>query len=197
MAQVSKYRYLLNQYPETVQKEQFRIICHISKRTARYLLQSGLVPCVQSGKKTRNYTIKMKDIVRYRSFPLYLSVGYVSRLVLRYNHHYTTEVGTSALGAITRIEHLAERIPGYLKEAQRELEEVQKQLAVAQQQVGQPFIYEDELSEKVAQLTEINTKLEFESLQESEVILDENGQRSDGEEDWDSERVPSCASAEV
>lgn len=61
MAQVSKYRYLLNQYPETVQKEQFRIICHISKRTARYLLQSGLVPCVQSGKKTRNYTIS-----RYR-----------------------------------------------------------------------------------------------------------------------------------
>ena len=106
------------------------------------------------------------EIGAYRSFPLYLSVGYVSRLVLRYNHHYTTEVGTSALGAITRIEHLAERIPGYLKEAQRELEEVQKQLAVAQQQVGQPFIYEDELSEKVAQLTEINTKLEFESLQE-------------------------------
>ena len=137
------------------------------------------------------------EIGAYRSFPLYLSVGYVSRLVLRYNHHYTTEVGTSALGAITRIEHLAERIPGYLKEAQRELEEVQKQLAVAQQQVGQPFIYEDELSEKVAQITEINTKLEFESLQESEVILDENGQRSDGEEDWDSERVPSCASAEV
>lgn len=137
------------------------------------------------------------EIGAYRSFPLYLSVGYVSRLVLRYNHHYTTEVGTSALGAITRIEHLAERIPGYLKEAQRELEEVQKQLAVAQQQVGQPFIYEDELSEKVAQLTEINTKLEFESIQESEVILDENGQRSDGEEDWDSERVPSCASAEV
>lgn len=137
------------------------------------------------------------EIGAYRSFPLYLSVGYVSRLVLRYNHHYTTEVGTSALGAITRIEHLAERIPGYLKEAQRELEEAQKQLAVAQQQVGQPFIYEDELSEKVAQLTEINTKLEFESLQESEVILDENGQRSDGEEDWDSERVPSCASAEV
>ena len=137
------------------------------------------------------------EIGAYRSFPLYLSVGYVSRLVLRYNHHYTTEVGTSALGAITRIEHLAERIPGYLKEAQRELEEVKKQLAVAQQQVGQPFIYEDELSEKVAQLTEINTKLEFESLQESEVILDENGQRSDGEEDWDSERVPSCASAEV
>lgn len=137
------------------------------------------------------------EIGAYRSFPLYLSVGYVSRLVLKYNHHYATEVGTSALGAITRIENLAERIPGYLKEVQRELEETKKQLEVAQQQVGQPFIYEDELSEKAAQLSEINTKLEFESLQESEVILDENGQRSDGEEDWDSERVPACASAEV
>lgn len=137
------------------------------------------------------------EIGAYRSFPLYLSTGFLSRLTLRYNHHYTTEVGTSTLGAITRIENLAERIPSYLADAQRELEETQKQLAVAQQQVGQPFLHEDELSEKVAQLTEINTKLEFESLQESEVILDENEQRSDGEEDRDSERVPSCASAEV
>ena len=133
------------------------------------------------------------EIGAYRSFPLYLSVGFISRLSLRHNHHYTTEVGTSALGAITRIENLAGRIPDYLKEARRELEEVQKQLAVAQQQVGQPFIYEDELSEKAAQLTEINTKLEFESLQEGEAILDENGQRPDDEEEWDSERVPCSA----
>ena len=104
---------------------------------------------------------------------------------------YGTDIGNSGQGTITRIENLAERIPNYLEDARRELKETQKQ------QVGQPFIYEDELSEKVAQLTEINTKLEFESLQESEVILDENGQRSDGEEDWDSERVPACASAEV
>lgn len=110
---------------------------------------------------------------------------------------YGTDIGNSGQGTITRIENLAERIPNYLEDARRELKETQKQLAVAQQQVGQPFLYEEELSEKVAQLTEINTKLEFESLQESEVILDENGQRSDGEEDWDSERVPACASAEV
>ena len=83
MAQVSKYRYLLNQYPETVQKEQFRIICHISKRTARYLLQSGLVPCVQSGKKTRNYTIKMKDIVRYSiANRIALTIIFIATLIL-------------------------------------------------------------------------------------------------------------------
>lgn len=118
-------------------------------------------------------------------------------IILRGALLYGTDIGNSGQGTITRIENLAERIPNYLEDARRELKETQKQLAVAQQQVGQPFLYEEELSEKVAQLTEINTKLEFESLQESEVILDENGQRSDGEEDWDSERVPACASAEV
>ncbi|MFQ7451360.1 MAG: hypothetical protein ACLRNQ_07845 [Flavonifractor plautii] len=62
------------------------------------------------------------------------------------------------------------------------MEEVQKQLEAARQQMGQPFIYEEELSEKVATLTEINTKLEFESLQgqESEVVLDEDNPQTDG-----------------
>ena len=65
MTQKDLYRDLLKQYPDEVSKEQLWKICHISKRTARYLLQTGLIPCVQSGKKTRNYTIKMKDIIYY------------------------------------------------------------------------------------------------------------------------------------
>lgn len=134
----------------------------------------------------------------YRGFSLFVNFNPFERdIILRGALLYGTDIGNSGQGTITRIENLAERIPNYLEDARRELKETQKQLAVAQQQVGQPFLYEEELSEKVAQLTEINTKLEFESLQESEVILDENGQRSDGEEDWDSERVPACASAEV
>ena len=102
-------------------------------------------------------------------------------LFLRGSSRYNTDIGSSGQGAITRIENLAERIPSYLTYAQRDLEEVQKQLEAARQQMGQPFIYEEELSEKVATLTEINTKLEFESLQgqESEVVLDEDGERSD------------------
>ena len=42
-------------------------------------------------------------------------------------------------GTITRIENLAERIPSYLVDTQRDLEEVQKQLEAARQQMGQPF----------------------------------------------------------
>lgn len=44
-------------YPVTMNKDQFYRIANISKATALYLLSSGLVPCKDTGKKTRKYTI--------------------------------------------------------------------------------------------------------------------------------------------
>lgn len=43
----------LEQYPEIMNKEQLRKACHISKRTAHYLLKFNLIPHVCTGKKTR------------------------------------------------------------------------------------------------------------------------------------------------
>ena len=54
-----------DQVPDIMNKEKFYRICHISKQTARYLLQSGLVPCKCSGKKTRCYSIKKEDVQEY------------------------------------------------------------------------------------------------------------------------------------
>ena len=135
---------------------------------------------ISEGRKKDDYDF---EIGTYRGFRLYLSFDpFSAGLVLRGSSRYNTDIGSSGQGAITRIENLAERIPSYLTYAQRDLEEVQKQLEAARQQMGQPFIYEEELSEKVATLTEINTKLEFESLQgqESEVVLDEDNPQADG-----------------
>lgn len=123
------------------------------------------------------------EIGSYRGFRLCLNLHPLSQgIILRGTSRYSTDIGSSGQGTITRIENLAERIPSYLIDTQRDLEEVEKQLEAARQQMGQPFIYEEELSEKVATLTEINTKLEFESLQEqeSEVILDEDNPQTDG-----------------
>ena len=123
------------------------------------------------------------EIGSYRGFSLWLNLHPLSRgIILRGTSRYSTDIGSSGQGTITRIENLAERIPSYLVDTQRDLEEVQKQLEAARQQMGQPFIYEEELSEKAATLTEINTKLEFESLQgqESEVVLDEDNPQADG-----------------
>ena len=135
---------------------------------------------ISEGRKKDDYDF---EIGAYRGFRLYLSFDpFSAGLVLRGSSRYNTDIGSSGQGAITRIENLAERIPSYLTYAQRDVEEVQKQLEAARQQMGQPFIYEEELSEKVATLTEINTKLEFESLQgqESEVVLDEDNPQTDG-----------------
>lgn len=53
------------EYPETITKEQFYKLAHIGKSTAEYLLQSGLVPCVDNGKQTRRYTIRTEDVIFY------------------------------------------------------------------------------------------------------------------------------------
>lgn len=65
MKKKSKYSYLLKQYPPVITKDQFYRICKISKKTAKYLLDSGLVPCTDSGKKTRKYKIEMPNVIRY------------------------------------------------------------------------------------------------------------------------------------
>ena len=53
------------QIPDILTKEQFYQICHISKDTARYLLQSGKVPCKYTGKRTHCYQIRKEDVKAY------------------------------------------------------------------------------------------------------------------------------------
>ena len=60
-----RYTLILEEYPKYISKEQMYKLCHISKYTAQYLLESGLVPSTCSGKKTRKYKIATSDVVRY------------------------------------------------------------------------------------------------------------------------------------
>lgn len=49
----------------SIGKDLFCKVCKISKRHAEYLLQSGLVPCVRTGRKTRCYQIRKEDVQNY------------------------------------------------------------------------------------------------------------------------------------
>lgn len=40
-------------------------ICHISKKTCAFLLESGRVPCIDTGKKTHRFKIKTTDVIQY------------------------------------------------------------------------------------------------------------------------------------
>ena len=59
-----KYSYEeIAKLPDKLSLEDFRVVCHISKRTARYYLQSGLVICENNGKKTHCYIIQKRDLI--------------------------------------------------------------------------------------------------------------------------------------
>lgn len=59
------YSYLKKQYPKYISKEQFCKIAHISKRTAANLLNSGIVLCTISPKKTHTYLIAITDVISF------------------------------------------------------------------------------------------------------------------------------------
>lgn len=59
------YSFLRDQYPEVITMDQLYRICHISKREARWLLENGVIPCEDSGKKTRRFKIKLDDVIEF------------------------------------------------------------------------------------------------------------------------------------
>ena len=65
MNATTQYQDILEQYPIYMTKDQMYRICHISKKTCLFLLESGLVPCLDSGKKTRRFKIKTTDVIHY------------------------------------------------------------------------------------------------------------------------------------
>ncbi len=55
----------LKSFPEIMNKEQLCKACHISKKTALYLLKYNLIPHTDSGRQTRRYTIRKKDVIAF------------------------------------------------------------------------------------------------------------------------------------
>ncbi len=56
---------LFIRYPDGVNKEIFRKVCHISPRMAQYLLESQLVPCTIKPQRSHKYSIATADMVAY------------------------------------------------------------------------------------------------------------------------------------
>jgi len=60
-----KYAHLYREYPEIITLDQLYRICRISKRKGKWLLENGIIPCADSGKKTRRFRIKLYDVIRF------------------------------------------------------------------------------------------------------------------------------------
>lgn len=56
---------LRQQNPPQLCLDQVRKILHISKRKASWLLNSGIIPCSNNGKKTHQYRVDINDLISY------------------------------------------------------------------------------------------------------------------------------------
>ena len=51
--------------PDEITKEQLYKLLHVSKRKAKWMLDEGIIPCVNRGTKTHTYLIRMEDVQIY------------------------------------------------------------------------------------------------------------------------------------
>ena len=59
------YDEIKTNYSDPLTLENVRVILKISKRKAAWLLQNQYIKCIDTGKNTRRYTIKIDDLIEY------------------------------------------------------------------------------------------------------------------------------------
>ena len=91
-----------NSIPDTISKDQFCKICHMSKRTAgRYL--GTVIPCSDNGKKTHRYTITKADLMSF--LERYPERHYISILPPVYRYSKTAFSATPLSDSVIAFMH--------------------------------------------------------------------------------------------
>ena len=80
-------------------------------------------------------------------------------LVIKRETTHSIELGNSDTGNITRIDNALESLGKRIEGNKQLLDALRQQLAAAKSEMGRPFPQEQELSEKLARLNELNAQL--------------------------------------
>ena len=97
------------------------------------------------------------DLGEYRGFPMQLHFdGAKFRVTMKQNLTYTAELSDDVVGNILRINNALERIPKNLEGQKLALENLQRDLDTAKEEVNRPFPQEAELETKSARLSQLN-----------------------------------------
>ncbi len=103
-----------------------------------------------------------KEIGNFHGFSLSVSFSCFSQvyqMTLKRGCSYTFDLGKDALGNLQRMSNALTGIGNELEKSVKKLETVQQQLAIAQKEVDKPFLQEEELSDKLKRLDELNALL--------------------------------------
>lgn len=92
---------------------------------------------------------------------------------------HKVELGSDALGNLTRIENELAKLPARLEAAKSKKVETEEQLSNAKNEMQKPFAYEDELKEKTERLNALNIEL---NLDEKDTSILDTEPEQDGEQ---------------
>ena len=98
--------------------------------------------------------------IEFQSFYKVFDVSLKGESVVRAN------LGSDALGNITRINNLLEGLPKKLEDAKENLENVKLQMENAKEELAKPFPKEQELNEKLERLSQLNALLDMDATEE-------------------------------
>ena len=102
-------------------------------------------------------------------------------LNMKGNLSHAVEIGSDPFGNITRIGNVMEGMTKQLEDAIAKLANVEQQLETAKIEVEKPFPQEQELSDKLARLAELNSLLDMDEKGEDAVDLDEDAPKQEPE----------------
>ncbi len=101
------------------------------------------------------------DLGEYRGFPMQLHFdGAKFKVTMKQHLTYSAELSDDIVGNITRINNALEKIPKNLEGQKLGLDNIQKALAEAKEEVDRPFPQEAELETKSARLSQLNIELD-------------------------------------
>ena len=109
--------------------------------------------------------VKTSDPVQIGSYRGYaMSVEFSAwkqeyTLLLKGQMTHRATLGTDPRGNLTRIDNALTQMPQRLEAAKAQLDNLYQQQAAAKEEVGKPFLYEEELTSKNARLVELDTLL--------------------------------------
>ena len=90
---------------------------------------------------------------------------------------YKVDLGTDALGNLTRIENEIAKLPARLEAAKTRKEETTAQLETAKEEVKKPFAFENELKEKTERLNALNIELNLN--EKDKTVIDDEPEQND------------------
>lgn len=123
--------------------------------------------------KTTNERV---DIGQFCGFKMSIAFDFFSNkfiLGLKDKISHNIELGVDVLGNLQRMVNALENLPQLLKEAKQKLSNVEHQLESAKIEVNKPFEKEQELSDKLERLSELNALLNMDEKGDNEIGAEE------------------------